>query len=218
MRRGSAARRHTAPAADVLVRDEAHGLHDGMAGAELLRPGGSSPHPRARAPACTCSAAVAVHHIDIVGLEPIGPWRITCWSSGRPARGCSTFGRSEFIRLPWPAAARMTTESCMTAPSKRALSSSFAGARWPCSWAIGAGELGLRLREISILSRLVDRSASSARCLAASAAASSRSMRPGRSVREHGHRRSAAPPACRRRPRTPARLRTLGLHAHFAGL
>ena len=31
-------------------------------------------------------------------------------SSGRPASGCSTFGRSEFMRLPWPAA-RMTTES-----------------------------------------------------------------------------------------------------------
>src|ERR1035438_8437821 len=32
----------------------------------------------------------------------------TCSSMGRPARGCSTFGRSERMRLPWPAA-RMTT-------------------------------------------------------------------------------------------------------------
>src|SRR5262245_22326771 len=28
---------------------------------------------------------------------------------GRPARGCSTLGRSDFMRLPWPAA-RITTE------------------------------------------------------------------------------------------------------------
>ena len=33
----------------------------------------------------------------------------TCARSGRPASGCSTFGRSLAMRLPWPAA-RMTTE------------------------------------------------------------------------------------------------------------
>src|SRR5271166_3559102 len=36
----------------------------------------------------------------------------TCASSGLPASLCSTFGKSEFIRLPTPAA-RMTTESGM---------------------------------------------------------------------------------------------------------
>src|SRR5918993_2462231 len=36
--------------------------------------------------------------------------RITCASSGRPASGCSTFGSTECIRLPWPAA-RTTTET-----------------------------------------------------------------------------------------------------------
>src|SRR3954465_8244517 len=33
---------------------------------------------------------------------------ITCASRGWPASGCSTFGRLECMRLPWPAA-RMTT-------------------------------------------------------------------------------------------------------------
>src|SRR5687768_2917292 len=33
----------------------------------------------------------------------------TCARMGRPASGCSTLGRSDFMRLPWPAA-RMTTE------------------------------------------------------------------------------------------------------------
>src|SRR5271156_571036 len=41
--------------------------------------------------------------------------RMTCWSSGCPASGCRTLGRSECMRLPCPAA-RMTTESGMTAP------------------------------------------------------------------------------------------------------
>src|ERR1700742_456539 len=40
---------------------------------------------------------------------------MTCFSSGSPANGCRTFGRSEFIRLPWPAA-KITTESCMQTP------------------------------------------------------------------------------------------------------
>src|SRR5271155_2926145 len=42
---------------------------------------------------------------------------MTCCSSGCPAKGCSTLGRSEFMRLPCPAAS-MTTESGMTAPSE----------------------------------------------------------------------------------------------------
>src|SRR5512139_3704013 len=43
---------------------------------------------------------------------------ITCLSSGRPATGCRTFGRSDFMRLPWPAA-RMTTEMGMGGGSRR---------------------------------------------------------------------------------------------------
>src|ERR1700759_3773765 len=35
---------------------------------------------------------------------------MTCLSSARPARGCSTLGSVDFIRLPWPAA-RITTET-----------------------------------------------------------------------------------------------------------
>src|SRR5215471_4889039 len=34
---------------------------------------------------------------------------ITCASMGRPASGCSTLGRREFIRLPWPAASITTS-------------------------------------------------------------------------------------------------------------
>src|SRR5579862_5321954 len=33
---------------------------------------------------------------------------MTCFSSGRPARGCRTLGSSECIRLPWPAARIVT--------------------------------------------------------------------------------------------------------------
>src|SRR4030095_13756414 len=37
----------------------------------------------------------------------------TTWeSNGLPAKGCSTFGRSDFMRLPWPAA-RMTMDKGM---------------------------------------------------------------------------------------------------------
>src|ERR1700731_2319930 len=35
---------------------------------------------------------------------------MTCFSSGRPATGCNTFGSSDFIRFPLPAA-RITMES-----------------------------------------------------------------------------------------------------------
>ena len=38
---------------------------------------------------------------------------VSAWCSiGTPARGCSTLGRSEFIRVPMPAA-RTTTETCI---------------------------------------------------------------------------------------------------------
>ena len=61
----------------------------------------------ARAAAATASRAVAGDEDGAFGLEARAA--ASAWaSSGAQASGCRTLGRSEFIRVPWPAASTMT--------------------------------------------------------------------------------------------------------------
>src|SRR5580692_9902213 len=78
--------------------------------------------------------------------------RITCCSSGCPASGCSTLGRSEFMRLPCPAAS-MTTESGMTAPRPGAgrVSAFLAKLLDGLQLSNSAQQLGVRLRKFSFV-------------------------------------------------------------------
>src|SRR4051812_18132044 len=66
---------------------------------------------------------------------------MTCLRSGRPASGCSTFGKSDFIRLPWPAA-RITTESGATDSVATRAAAAVSARRGESFFAIGRASVG----------------------------------------------------------------------------
>jgi hypothetical protein len=91
------------------VRNLWHRLLQRIAGAELLRTAApscnwpSSNSSRTRSPPCPYTTWIDAG-------SRLAATSSTCASIGVPASGCSTFGMSDCMRLPWPAA-RITIDS-----------------------------------------------------------------------------------------------------------
>src|ERR1700710_1092475 len=109
---------------------------------------------------------------------------MTCSSSGRPASGCNTFGKSEFIRLPWPAAS-MTTERCMKTPKWRRSLVLFTQALDRSQLCHGPQQFRLRLGDVHLVGSLAHRVLGP--LLGGKRRRFVEIARPRRRVGEHGH-------------------------------
>src|SRR5580692_8674646 len=110
--------------------------------------------------------------------------RITCCSSGCPANGCSTFGKSEFIRLPWPAA-RMTTERCCMKTSFAEVLAFLAQTLDSPQLCHGAEEFRLRFRDVDFIGAIAHRILGA--LFRRQGGGFVQVPRPRRGIREHGH-------------------------------